>query len=255
MRRGKAMKKIVLAAAIGSFAGVGWAAAADLPVKAPEIAPIVYNWSGCYLGIEGGGNWGKASETDAADLHPAFVGLPLVAPFNLSGVLAGGTAGCNYQVGTWVFGVEGDLSWTNTNGSANDLPPFNTASTNPVSEKWIDTVRGRVGAAWDRALFYATGGVAFARTDVIKCPIIGCIDDSQTRTGWVAGVGVEYALWQSLSLKIEYLHADLGTGRYIPLIITANGSTDSRDVRFTDDIVRAGLNWRFNWGGPVVARY
>jgi outer membrane immunogenic protein len=155
-----------------------------------------------------------------------------------------------------VFGIEGDVSWTNTNGSANDLPPFNTASKNPVSEKWIDTVRGRVGVAWDRALFYGTGGAAFAGTDVVKCPaVVGCVDDSQTRTGWVAGVGVEYALWQSLSLKIEYLHADLGTGRYIPLIVTANGSTDSRYVRFTDDIVRAGLNWRFNWGGPVVARY
>lgn len=242
--------KLVFVTALVAVAAIGSARTADLPVKAPEPAPVAYNWSGCYLGIEGGGNWGRSSETDAANPNPALVGLPLVAPFNLSGVLAGGTAGCNYQAGTWVFGVEGDASWTNTNGTANDLPPFNTASKNPVSEKWIDTVRGRVGVAWDRALFYGTGGIAFAGTDVVKCPaVVGCVDDSQTRTGWTAGVGVEYALWQSLSLKIEYLHADLGTGRYIPLIVTANGSTDSRYVRFTDDIVRAGLNWRFNWGG------
>lgn len=249
------MKRVFIAAVI-AVATVSSAGAADLPVKAPVPAPVAYNWSGCYLGIEGGGNWGTVSETDAGTLNPAQVGLPLVAPFYTSGVLAGGTAGCNYQVGTWMFGIEGDLSWTNTKGSANDLPPFNTASTNPVSEKWIDTVRGRVGAAWDRALFYATGGVASAGTDIVKTFSTGSIDDSQTRTGWVAGVGVEYALWQSLSLKIEYLHADLGTGRYInPMIIIPNGSIDTRDVRFTDDIVRAGLNWRFNWGGAVAARY
>jgi outer membrane immunogenic protein len=236
--------------AVAASAAVGSAGAADLPTKAPAPEPVAYNWSGCYLGIEGGGNWGRVSETDAGTLNPAQVGLPLVAPFNTTGVLAGGTAGCNYQVGIWVFGVEGDLSWTNTNGTANDLPPFNTASKNPVSEKWIDTVRGRLGVAWDRAMFYATGGVASAGTHVIKCPVNGCIDDSQTRTGWVAGLGVEYALWQNLSLKIEYLHADLGTGRYInPMIIIPNGSIDTRDVRFTNDIVRAGLNWRFNWGG------
>jgi outer membrane immunogenic protein len=244
------MKRVFIAAAI-AVAAVGSASAADLPMKAPDVGPVAYNWSGCYLGIEGGGNWGKVSEINAGDPNGRFIGLPIVVPFRISGVLAGGTAGCNYQVGTWVFGIEGDLSWTNTKGNANDIPPFTVTSQNPVSEKWIDTMRGRVGVTWDRALFYATGGVASAGTEVTKCPIIGCINDSQTRTGWVAGGGVEYALWRSLSLKIEYLHADLGTGRYInPFVVTpAGGTIVTRDVHFTDDIVRAGLNWRFNWGG------
>jgi len=175
----------------------------------------------------------------------------------LSGALFGGTLGCNYQVGTLVFGVENDFSWTNKSGAANDIRPFNTRTVNELSEKWIDTLRGRIGIGWDRAFFYATGGAAFADTTLtVRAPRF-TVDDSQTRAGWVAGAGVEYALWQSLSVKIEYLHADFASRLYVdPSVRTpAGGTIVTRDVRLTDDIVRAGLNWRFNWGGPVVARY
>jgi outer membrane immunogenic protein len=249
------MRHVFIAAVI-AVAAVGSACAADLPMKAPETAPVAYNWTGCYLGVEGGGNWGKVSETDAADRTDRFIGQPIVVPFRISGVLLGGTVGCNYQVGTLVFGVENDFSWTNKSGAANDIPPFNTAAVNEFREKWIDTLRGRLGVAWDRALFYATGGAAFADTTLsVRAPRFP-VDDSQTRSGWAAGVGVEYALWQSLSVKIEYLHVDFGSRLYVdPFVITpAGGNIVTRDLRLTDDIVRAGLNWRFNWG-PVVARY
>jgi outer membrane immunogenic protein len=250
--------KSVFIAAIIAVAAVRSARAADLPVKAPAPEPVAYNWSGCYLGIEGGGNWGRSSETDAISPgNPALVGLPVTGDFNLRGALFGGTLGCNYQVGTWVFGVENDFSWTNKSGSANDVPPFTTTAVNQLSEKWIDTLRGRIGIAWDRALFYGTGGAAFANTTLSVCGQVLCVNDSQTRPGWVAGIGVEYALWQSLSVKIEYLHADFGSRLYVdPPVVTPRGGTFvTRDVRLTDDIVRAGLNWRFNWGGPIVARY
>jgi outer membrane immunogenic protein len=251
------MKRAFLTIALVASAGVGAAGAADLPMKAAPMAlPIAYNWSGCYVGIEGGGNWGRSQHT-AVTANPANNGLPIDNSFDLSGVLAGGTVGCNYQASNWVFGIENDLSWTNKRGSAPDIAPFNVAATSETREKWIDTLRGRLGVAWDRLLVYGTGGAAFADTGVTICAPTLCVSDSQSRAGWVGGGGIEYAVWGNLSLKLEYLHADFGTARYIdaPVRTPAGGTIVTRDVRLTDDIVRAGLNWRFNWGGPVVARY
>jgi outer membrane immunogenic protein len=251
------MGRIVFTTALIACAAIGSARAADLPTKVP-LAPVpaaaAYSWTGCYIGVEGGGNWGRSSETASGVRNPAVAGLPLTNEFDLRGALVGGTVGCNYQVGTWVFGIENDYSWTNKSGSANDIAPFNTRAVNTVSESWIDTLRGRIGFAWDRALIYGTGGVAFTDAQLTVCGAARCPSESQSRTGWVAGVGVEYAVWQSLSVKIEYLHADFGTTRYFnsPAIPT---NFAIRDVRLSDDIIRAGLNWRFDWGAPVTARY
>jgi outer membrane immunogenic protein len=191
---------------------------------------------------------------------PADVGLPITGNFNMSGGLVGGTVGCNYQIGRhWVIGVEDDLSWTNKQGTANDIRPFDTTGTSQTSERWLDTLRGRIGVAWDRALFYGTGGVAFADTSVSVCAVTHgvCVSDAQTRTGWVVGAGIEYAVWRNLFVKLEYLHADFGTGRFLspPVAIAGVGTFDSRDVSLTDDIVRIGLNYRFNWAAPLVTRY
>jgi outer membrane immunogenic protein len=166
--------------------------------------------------------------------------------------------GCNYQASNWVFGIEGDVSWTNKSGSANDIAPFTTTSTNQLREKWFDTVRGRVGYAWDRVLFYGTAGGAFAGTTTDVCAIQGiCVSSSRTRSGWVAGAGLEYAFWDNLSVKLEYLHADFGSANYIdpPVVVAGAGTFNARSIRLTDDIVRVGLNYRFGWGGPVVAKY
>jgi outer membrane immunogenic protein len=115
------------------------------------------------------------------------------------------------------------------------------------------SARGRVGWAWDRFLVYGTAGAAFTGVDVGVCsPTAICISDSRTRTGWSAGVGGEWAVWTvpagSATLKIEYLHADFGTGLFVsPPVVVAGNTFNSRNVRLTDDIVRAGLNWKFNW--------
>ncbi len=225
------------------------ASAADLAVKAPAYkAPVImpFSWTGCYVGVEGGGIWGRSKDT-AADPARANFGLPINNGFDLSGGLVGGTVGCNYQVSNWVLGVENDISWTNASGSAFDIAPFNTSATSETKEKWLDTVRGRIGFAWERALFYGTGGAAFAGTTVQVCNTITCVSDSQTRTGWVAGGGIEYAAWDHVTLKVEYLHADFGTSTYInPSVQVAPGRTIvTRDVPLTNDIVRAGVNYRF----------
>jgi outer membrane immunogenic protein len=248
------MKRLFSAIALAALVA-GSAAAADLPTKAPDVVPVAYNWSGCYLGIEGGGNWGH-SQYFGVSANPITNGQPINNEFTLSGVLAGGTGGCNYQVSNWVFGIENDFSWTDKSGSASDIPPFSIRAVGTTSERWIDTLRGRIGVTWDRLLAYATGGGAFADTAVNVCGQIRCVGDSRSRTGWAAGAGIEYAVWQNLSLKLEYLHVDFGSAEYInPPVRIGNSNFITRDVRLTDDIVRAGLNWRFNWGGPVVARY
>ena len=159
--------------------------AADLAVKSPRPAPMpapaIFNWTGCYIGVEGGGNWGRSEQISRSGIT---AGLPITGGFDLSGGLAGGTVGCNYQIGSFVIGIENDYSWTNKQGSAFDQPPFNTAVTSATREKWVDTLRGRAGFAWDRIFLYGTGGGAWAGTEVnIFNPVLGSVIDSRTRTG------------------------------------------------------------------------
>jgi outer membrane immunogenic protein len=244
------------------------ALAADMPVWSksapPRYMPIgvspVYSWTGCYFGVEGGGGWGQSQHTAANSPNPTGDGLP-ITNINVGGGLVGGTVGCNYQVSSIVFGIENDMSWTNIKGTSFDLRPFTPTATATTSEKWLDTLRGRVGYAWDRYLIYATGGAAFANVDVNACGPAGfCASDSQTRTGWTAGAGGEWAAivnqrW-SMTLKIEYLHVDLGTGQFInPPVVTPGGLTlVTRNARTTNDVVRAGINWKFDvWAPPTLS--
>ena len=247
------MRKILFATmAVMAMAATQPLLAADLPARTykapPQMIPVVTSWTGCYLGIEGGGVWGSSQHVAASAPN---AGLPITNSFNMSGGEVGGTFGCNYQVSSLVLGIENDISWTNAKGSGADIAPFSLVAVSHTNEKWLDTLRGRVGYAWDKALFYGTGGAAFAGTDATICntALAVCGIDSQTRTGWVAGAGIEYAIWQNISLKVEYLHADFGSANYFntPLVV---GGTNiiTRNVRLTDDIVRAGINWQFTSG-------
>lgn len=254
--------KTILVATTTFLALATTAFAADLPAatytKAPAFAPVIFSWTGCYTGVEGGGNWGQSQQT--ARSGPA-VGAPITGNFNLSGGIAGGTVGCNYQTSNFVFGVENDISWTNKKGSAADLAPFDPAGISSTREKWIDTLRGRAGVAFDRFMIYGTAGAAFAGTDVtVSGPVIGTLTSTQTRTGWTAGAGGEWAAlvesWGVVSLKVEYLHADFGTKQYFnPAVTVGNTTVVTRDVKLTDDMVRAGVNVKFNWGGPIISKY
>ncbi len=224
----------------------GQALAADMPVKARPVVAL-WEWTGCYIGVEGGGNWGRTSNVD---ITAPFVGIPVTNPYNLSGGLVGGTIGCNYQIGQWVIGIENDLSWTNKRGIANEIAPFNTTATIEVRENWIDTLRGRVGiklGAQNQLLLYGTGGAAFAGTRATTCvPGIFCNSASNTLTGWAAGVGGEWAIGMPVphnwwSVKIEYIHADFGWNDYLfdPTLTT------NKRIKLTDDILRAGINFHF----------
>ena len=222
---------LTLVAAAGLGAALAQSAsAADLSM--PPIyrgpPPAYFTWTGWYVGLNGGGGWGQTNHT--ATVNAA--GLPPVTTnnFNTSGWLGGGTIGYNYQMGQWLVGAEADLDWSNIRGTFNGTVPVagvGAAAFSLSSQlNWLDTTRVRVGWVWDHTLFYGTaGGIRAAVTAA----------DTQTRFGWTAGAGVEYAFNNYLSAKVEYMYVNLGTQTQI--------NVDS--VKFNTNIVRAGINLHF----------
>jgi outer membrane immunogenic protein len=202
------------------------AVAADLPrampARAPAYVPVGYNWTGFYVGINGGYAWGSSRWSSFG------------ANANPSGGMVGGTAGYNWQAAgsPWVFGLEGDIDWTDIKGTfVSAACPTGCQTKND----WLGTVRGRLGYAWDRVMPYVTGGLAVGD---IKANQFGFAGVSTTNAGWSAGAGVEGALAGNWTAKLEYLHVDLGH---------ANCTVCSLPTRvgFQADEVRAGVNYRF----------
>jgi outer membrane immunogenic protein len=226
----------------------GSAMAADLstrpPIhtKAPMMAPG-FNWTGIYIGINGGGGWG-ASRFD-------FPGLgTTTGDSSTSGALVGGTIGVNWQTSNVVFGLEGDGDWVNFKGSsACPIATFTCAT----SDTWLATARARLGIAANDWLLYITGGGAFGDVQIGVTGPVTFAGQTVNRSGWTVGGGAEYGLAPGWSVKAEYLHVDLGTaGCSIPNC----SAFSSVNVPFRTEIVRAGLNYRFNWGGsPIMAKY
>jgi len=235
------MKRNVFAAAAAALAfASGSALAADLPTKAPvyKAQQAYYGWTGCYIGVAGGGAWGRST-------HDLTGGATDTGPFNVSGGLVGGTLGCNWQGSSnFVLGVEGDGSWVNKRG---DLP--NPATPNFISETrehWLATVRARVGVTFDRALVYGTGGFAVGGVEALSTNTNTgvTISEDKTRTGWTAGGGIEYAFSPAWSAKVEYLYVRFSKEAYFtpPPV---GGFTARDNVALNDHIVRFGLNYRF----------
>jgi outer membrane immunogenic protein len=221
----------VLVACVSALAGIalaGAAAAADLPPrygqpipKAPPMYPAIYNWTGFYLGINGGGGFGHSTWDSTGG-------------FDVSGGVVGGTIGYNWQTGPWVFGLEGDIDWSNISGSTNVLCPLGCTTRND----WLGTARGRVGYAFDRIMPYLTGGLAFGN---IKAATPFLPGKDETNAGWTIGGGLEVALTGNWSAKAEYLYVDLGKtncGLGCSAFVVDNAS-------FTTHLLRGGVNYRF----------
>jgi len=217
-----------LAAALGALALIASvpASAADLPArgmpyKAPMYAPM-YNWSGFYLGVNGGGAFGN-SDWNALGVSNSP-----------GGGMIGVTAGYNWQgMGSpWVFGLEGDVD-----ASFVDDSTTCGATTCKTKNEWFGTVRGRVGYAWDRFMPYFTGGVAFGD---VKAHRVGFGTSSDTNAGWTVGAGIEGVIAGNWTAKVEYLYADLGDTT-CPAV--SCGTATNVDLQM--NIVRAGLNYRF----------
>jgi outer membrane immunogenic protein len=251
------MNKVLLSA-VGLIAMATSAAAADLAARPytkapPMLVPAVYDWTGGYVGIEGGFGWGHSDQTDpgiAAPPPPPPPPPPGDGHYSVRGGLVGGTLGYNWQAGPWVFGLEGDYSWSDIKGHSDVCGPA-TATPHPCGTKLesFGTFRGRVGyaaGATGNVLLYATGGLAVG--DVHGWDNLTPASGSEFRAGWTVGAGIEGAFAPNWSAKLEYLYVDLGKAHLFDIVPTV-----PETVSFNTNIVRAGINYRF--GGPVVAKY
>jgi outer membrane immunogenic protein len=271
------MKKLFLGSvalvALGLVAPAAFAAERAVPAYAPPPPPVpVYTWTGCYVGASAGTSYGTSTHSTVANSVltsnvagptplPAAVaaGSNIADSFNLSGFIGGGQIGCNYQFGQWVIGVEADGSGTNKEGQAQEVPlaPFIAGRSNWVSqtqERWLVTARGKLGwAIWDKTMVYATGGGAWAKIDTSEF-LLGTVlntghQESNTRTGWTVGGGIEYALGYGWSVKGEYLYVDFDHYTTFNSPPFGVGNIAPRDVKLNDHIFRGGLNYKFGgWG-------
>ncbi|HUI95832.1 MAG TPA: outer membrane protein [Xanthobacteraceae bacterium] len=243
--------RLCVAGALATAWTLGAACAADLPrpmyTKAPPpLAPLMYNWTGFYAGVNVGGSWGHQDTTLAS-------GAVAVTNANhIDGVIGGAQVGYNWQgLGSpWVFGLEADIQGsgqkTDNAFAIATIPPAAIAYEDNLD--WFGTVRGRVGYAvgdQGRWLPYVTGGLAYGESKFSGSGAVGglpvAFSQTNTNVGWTVGAGLEWAFWDKWSAKIEYLYMDLGNGSTIALTPTSAVSTG----RMTDNVARVGVNFHF----------
>jgi outer membrane immunogenic protein len=267
------MKKFLMAAAV-ALLGATSAQAADMAArpytKAPPIAVAMYNWSGFYVGINGGG----ASSRKCWDIVGTFIGPnPPTSEgcHDATGGTVGGQVGYRWQSAAWVFGVEAQGNWANLRGSNLSLvsAAFGTPFLNNRSK--IDALglfTAQVGYSWNNMLVYVKGGAAVTNDTYegflsgATAPLAaGAIFDraSETRWGGVVGVGAEYGFAPNWSFALEYDHLFMGertvTTTAVPTGLLVPVGSPLRDERIRQDVdmVTARINYRF--GGPIVAKY
>lgn len=209
---------------------------APAPVAPIPYAPKLYDWTGIYIGAHVGGGYSDSSWTDP------ITGLG-DGTFNNFGFLGGAQVGANVQFNRLVLGLEGDFSWTSLKESSSD----SIGEAISTSVPWTSTVTGRIGAAFDRLLVYGKGGLALAQ-DQSSLTDLGGITSTDTflRTGWTAGAGIEYALDDNWSAKIEYDYLGFGSQSMSFTTITPSASLSSNASLNVQEI-KAGLNYRFSW--------
>jgi outer membrane immunogenic protein len=264
----------------------GTAQAADMPLKAPPpAAPVMYNWTGFYIGGHIGGAWADRNGHDRFDGDGCFVeGFC----FDNNGFgrndgrfIVGGQIGFNYQINQWVWGVEGQISaltnqdndspcgfFTRDDGSRDHLFNCNNRG------NWVATIAARLGVTFGQTgnwLLYVKGGGAFAdsrfgvrlRDDCLGMMGSLCNDfafrnnNDDTRTGWMIGAGLEYGAWGNWSWKLEYNfmdfgHRDIHIDNGLPLIVGCVVCRHDLDADLKISVVKFGLNYRFG-AAPAAA--
>ena len=280
------MKKLLLTAAtLVALTAAGSAGAADLAVKAPPLAPV-YDWTGFYIGVNGGYSWGNSSTVYAG---PGFT--PFSTSQSLDGGVFGGQIGYNWQFNhVGIFGVEADIQGTGQDGTAalptvvttaivfpaagtglaSILPVATTTATGSLAQKlpWFGTARLRLGfLPADHWMLYVTGGLAFGEVDTTATvttttvttlagtPIgtttaTAAASGSGTNLGWTVGGGAEWALSGRWTAKLEYLYVDLASFNNAFTGLGPIYPSLYTGSHVTDNIVRAGVNFQFGPGGP-----
>lgn len=228
------MPKKLLLAGIASFIMTGAAQAADI------IEPAAYDWTGPYIGLQGGYAWG---ENDAS--AEQLVGTLDVESIDIDGFVGGFHAGYNWQADSFVFGIEGDGEFADIDGDADVVLDGDPEPIGSIEQEidWLASLRLRAGFALDRALFYATGGLAVGGVELSIIDEEGdeFTSESDTEWGWTVGGGLEFAFTDDLSARVEYRYTDLGD-----IEIDANDEEEiSVEADTTFHAVRFGLSWHF----------
>lgn len=268
------MRKLLVAgAAVAALFGTP-ALAADMPLKAPPMAPPpACVWCGWYIGVNAGVSWSEndtitniGTDTGVGGLGNALAigAIPGAVTLRDRGALGGFQAGINWQTANWVFGGEADIDVDNQSNSVL-VGPITVPGHVPITSSfdresdWLATFRGRVGfTATPDFLIFGTGGLAVGRdglSNVFICPTCGPVsplapfgvsESRRTATGWTAGGGFEWMFMPHVSLKAEYLYVDLGTQSTTEIYnYGAFASSLTSSVRNTENIARAGINWHF----------
>jgi outer membrane immunogenic protein len=248
------MKRILLTTValgvlgLASPALVSPALGADLPyVKAPVVAPAVYDWTGFYIGGFGGGGLGNHNYLNA---NGPTGNANFTINYDSTGVIGGGEVGYNWQSGNYLVGFEADGFWSGIKGgdASQQLGVIDQSNL-----RWGGTLRARGGIAIDRLLLFFTGGWAFG--DVLHTSTApGFPVDQFTNhlSGLAAGGGIAYAIANNVIGKLEYRFYDFGKYERAGSPLTPNGQLPY-SVTSTYSVVTLGLDFKF--GGPVVAKY
>ncbi len=264
--------RFALLSGVVGLAAIGSASAADMAVKARPAAVSVYNWTGFYVGVNGGYGWNDSQDVGVTGSTLIRTAQPLTVPFSIplkpEGGLVGGTVGYNWQFGRGVAGIEADFDWADIKDSRFvDLPVVGTNVRTSASQKidFFGTIRGRLGGlVTDQLLLFATGGLAYANVksnanvnEFFNAPVLGrqfIATADEIRYGWTVGAGAEWKFAPNWSLKGEYLYYDLG-GYTIRGNQTNPVGAEFALYSFSTrgSIARGGINYQF--GGPVVAKY
>jgi outer membrane immunogenic protein len=230
------------------------AVAADLAArpytKAPAMIAAIYDWSGFYIGINGGGASSRkcwdVNNNGGVAVTPAF----REGCHDATGGVVGGQLGYRWQAASWVFGVEAQGDWANLKGSNTSvvLAPL-------VNETKIDAIglfTGQVGYAWNNVLWYVKGGAAVTHAKY-NGSVVGVVIDSASETRWggAVGTGLEFGFAPNWSVAIEYDHLFMGKRNNSFTVLGVNDRID----RIKQDVDMATVRLNYTFGGPIVAKY
>ena len=212
------------------------ASAADLPRSMPYKAPAyvtAYNWTGFYLGAHVGYGW-----ADFGGFDP--VTGATTGSRSANGFIYGGQLGFNYQLGSWVLGIEGEFTF----GDVKDREELGGGSFAEIKLEHIYTAAARIGYAFDRTLLYGKIGGAWTQEKYNFAVLGGTATGSVDRSGWLLGVGLEYAFLANWTAKIEYNYMDLGSKT---VTLTTTGGLVALPVNVDLDVqtIKAGFNYKF----------